>query len=36
VILIVAAVWWFGFGPGVAPQPGTDINVNLPTVVPSP
>jgi hypothetical protein len=36
VILIIAVLWWFGFGPGHAAQPGTNINVNLPTVVPSP
>jgi hypothetical protein len=36
VILIVGAVWYFGFGPGATPQGGTTINVNLPTAVPSP
>jgi hypothetical protein len=35
VILILVVIWWFGFGPGTA-QPGTNINVNLPTAVPSP
>jgi hypothetical protein len=37
VILIIAIIWWFGFGPGVANNnPGTNINVNLPSAVPSP
>jgi len=36
VILIIAVLWWFGLGPGHAAGPATNVNVNLPTVVPSP
>jgi hypothetical protein len=36
VILIVGAVWYFGFGPGHVAQPGTDINVNLPSLPANP
>ena len=37
VILIVAIIWWFGFGPGVANNnPGTNINVNVPSVPAAP
>ncbi len=37
VILIIAVLWWFGFGPGHAPaQPSINVNVTLPTIVPSP
>jgi hypothetical protein len=36
VILIVGAVWWFGFGPGHVAQSGTTINVNLPSLPANP
>lgn len=30
VFLIVALIWFFGFGPGAAPQqPGIDISINV-------
>ncbi len=36
VILIVGAVWYFGFGPGHVAQSGTTINVNLPSLPANP
>jgi hypothetical protein len=36
VLLIVGLVWWFGFGPGHVAQPGTNINVNLPSLPANP
>ncbi len=36
VLLIVGLLWWFGFGPGHVAQPGTNINVNLPSLPANP
>jgi hypothetical protein len=36
VLLILGLLWWFGFGPGHVAQPGTDINVNLPSLPANP
>jgi hypothetical protein len=36
VLLIIGILWWFGFGPGHVAQPGTDINVNLPSIPANP
>jgi hypothetical protein len=36
VLLILGLLWWFGFGPGHAAQPGTNVNVNLPSLPANP
>ena len=36
VLLIIGLIWWFGFGPGHAAQPATNINVNLPSIPANP